>query len=161
MNFITIHQREVAGNSWQSADQCGLSYVNHTYQYATNDVYVGCWFWHGWCIDCKIVEPESFVKNALIEMVAKPEMTLSTALQNKDQIQPPPHNQWKQHFSMNQQQHSHHLSTDNSPNSLKRLRNQVSMIRKYHNHTLQTNPRHREEVSQNTYSHKKTGRRLN
>ena len=27
----------------------------------------------------------------------------------------------------------------------------VSMIRKYHNHTLQTNPRHREEAHQNIY----------
>ena len=26
------------------------------------------------------------------------------------------------------------------------------MIRKYHNHTLQTNPRHREEEPQNMYS---------
>ena len=28
----------------------------------------------------------------------------------------------------------------------------VSMITKYHNHTLQTNPRHREEEPQNNYS---------
>ena len=28
------------------------------------------------------------------------------------------------------------------------------MIRKYHNHTLQTNPRHREEEQQNVYSNK-------
>ena len=32
------------------------------------------------------------------------------------------------------------------------------MIRKYHNHTLQTTPRHREEQSQNTNSHKTAGR---
>ena len=35
------------------------------------------------------------------------------------------------------------------------------MIRKYHNHTLQTNPRHREEDSQNTNSHNTPGRQLN
>ena len=28
----------------------------------------------------------------------------------------------------------------------------VSMIKKYHNHTLQTNPRHREEEPANIYS---------
>ena len=30
----------------------------------------------------------------------------------------------------------------------------VSMIRKYHNHTPQANPRHRDEESQNIYSNK-------
>ena len=30
----------------------------------------------------------------------------------------------------------------------------VSMIRKYHNHALQTNPQHREEESHTTKSHK-------
>ena len=30
------------------------------------------------------------------------------------------------------------------------------MIRKYHNHTVQTNPQHNEEEPQNTNSHKKT-----
>ena len=34
------------------------------------------------------------------------------------------------------------------------------MIRKYHNHTPQTNQRHREEESQNTNSHKTSGRQL-
>ena len=34
----------------------------------------------------------------------------------------------------------------------------VSMVRKYHTHTLQTNPRHREEESQNNNSHKTLGR---
>ena len=33
-------------------------------------------------------------------------------------------------------------------------RKEVSMIRKYHNHTLQTNPQHREEEPQNFKSHK-------
>ena len=33
----------------------------------------------------------------------------------------------------------------------------VSMIRKFHNHTLQTNPWHREEELQNTNSHKTSG----
>ena len=37
---------------------------------------------------------------------------------------------------------------------------QVSMIRKYHNHTLQTNPRHHEEEPQNTDCHKTSGRQL-
>ena len=32
------------------------------------------------------------------------------------------------------------------------------MIRNYHNHKLQTNPRHHEEGSQNTSSHKTSGR---
>ena len=34
------------------------------------------------------------------------------------------------------------------------IEKQVSMNRKYHNHTLQINPRHREEEPQNTNSHK-------
>ena len=34
---------------------------------------------------------------------------------------------------------------------------QVNMTRKYHNHTLQTNPRHREDEQQNTNSHKAPG----
>ena len=34
------------------------------------------------------------------------------------------------------------------------------MIRKYHNHTQQNKPRHREEESHNTYSHKESGRQL-
>ena len=34
------------------------------------------------------------------------------------------------------------------------------MIRNYHNHTLQTNPRHREEEPQNTNSHKTLERQL-
>ena len=34
------------------------------------------------------------------------------------------------------------------------------MIRKYHNHTLQTNPQRREEEPQNTNNHRKTGRQL-
>ena len=34
------------------------------------------------------------------------------------------------------------------------------MIRKYHNHTLQTKPQHREEEPQNTNSHKTSGRQL-
>ena len=33
-------------------------------------------------------------------------------------------------------------------------------LRKYHNHTLQTNPGHREEESQHTSSHKTSGRQL-
>ena len=36
----------------------------------------------------------------------------------------------------------------------------VSMIRNYHNHTLQTNHLHREEETQNTNSHKAPGRQL-
>ena len=35
------------------------------------------------------------------------------------------------------------------------------MIKKYHNHTLQTNPMHGEEEPQNTNSHKTSGRQLN
>ena len=35
---------------------------------------------------------------------------------------------------------------------------QVSMIRIYHIHTQQTNPRHREEGSQNTKSHNTSGK---
>ena len=38
------------------------------------------------------------------------------------------------------------------------LNGQVSMIRKYHNNTLQTNPRHREEEPQNNNNHKTPGR---
>ena len=34
------------------------------------------------------------------------------------------------------------------------------MIRKYHNHTLQTNPLQREEEPQKTNSHKTSGRQL-
>ena len=34
------------------------------------------------------------------------------------------------------------------------------MIRKYHNHTLQTNPRNHEEEPQNTDCHKTSGRQL-
>ena len=37
---------------------------------------------------------------------------------------------------------------------------QVSMTRNYHNHTLQTNPRHGEDEQQNTNSHKAPGRQL-
>ena len=36
----------------------------------------------------------------------------------------------------------------------------LRMIRKYHNHTLQTNLRHREKESHNTNSHKTSGRQL-
>ena len=39
-----------------------------------------------------------------------------------------------------------------------RIKKIVSMIRKYHNHTLQTIPCHREEEPQNTDSHKTSGR---
>ena len=38
---------------------------------------------------------------------------------------------------------------------------QVSMIREYHNHTPQTNPRHREEEPQNTGCYKTSRRQLN
>ena len=34
------------------------------------------------------------------------------------------------------------------------------MTRKYHNHTLQTNPRHSEQEPQNTDSHKTPGKQL-
>ena len=34
------------------------------------------------------------------------------------------------------------------------------MVRKYHNHTLQPNPRHRKEEPQNTNSQKTPGRQL-
>ena len=37
---------------------------------------------------------------------------------------------------------------------------QVSLIRNYHNHTLQTNPQHRQKETQNTNSHKTSGRQL-
>ena len=40
---------------------------------------------------------------------------------------------------------------DNNMTSLARSE-KVSIIRKYHNHTLQTNQRHREEEPQNIYS---------
>ena len=36
----------------------------------------------------------------------------------------------------------------------------VSMIRKYHTHTMQTNPRHREEEPHNTICHKPPARQL-
>ena len=36
--------------------------------------------------------------------------------------------------------------------------NQTQSKRVYHDHTLQTNPRHREEGPQNTNSHKTPGR---
>ena len=39
-------------------------------------------------------------------------------------------------------------------------RKEVSMIKKYHNYTLQTNSLHREEEPQNTYSQKTQGRHL-
>ena len=37
---------------------------------------------------------------------------------------------------------------------------QVSMNKKYHNHTLQTNTSYREEERQNTNSHKTSGTQL-
>ena len=37
---------------------------------------------------------------------------------------------------------------------------QVNLIRKYHNHIPQTNPRHREEEQQNTDCHNTPGRQL-
>ena len=37
----------------------------------------------------------------------------------------------------------------------------MSIIRKYHNHTLQPNPEHCEEQPKNTYIHKRPGRQLN
>ena len=40
------------------------------------------------------------------------------------------------------------------PVFLRKPKKKVSMIRKYHNHTPQTNPRHREEESQDIYSNK-------
>ena len=40
------------------------------------------------------------------------------------------------------------------------IKKHVNLIRKYHNHTLQTNPRYREEESQNTRCHKTSGRQL-
>ena len=40
------------------------------------------------------------------------------------------------------------------------MSSEVSMIRQYHNHALQTNPRNREEEPQNTNSHKTSGRQL-
>ena len=46
------------------------------------------------------------------------------------------------------------VKSTNSP------KKQASMIRKYHNHTKQTNPQHREEESQNTDCHKTPGRQL-
>ena len=39
-------------------------------------------------------------------------------------------------------------------------KNQESMIRKYHNHTPQTNPRHCEEEPFNNDCHKPSGRQL-
>ena len=36
----------------------------------------------------------------------------------------------------------------------------MDLSRKYHNHTLQTKPRHREEEPQNTNSHATSGRQL-
>ena len=40
------------------------------------------------------------------------------------------------------------------------LKKVSDLIKKYHDHTMQTNPRHREEESQNTNSQKKSGRQL-
>ena len=37
----------------------------------------------------------------------------------------------------------------------------MSIIRKYHNHTLQPNPEHCGEQPKNTYSRKRPGRQLN
>ena len=39
--------------------------------------------------------------------------------------------------------------------NIKSYKKQVSMIRKYHTHTLQTNPRHREDETRNNNSHHK------
>ena len=39
---------------------------------------------------------------------------------------------------------------------MKTYKKLVSMIRKYLNHTMQTNPHHREEKSQNDYNNKKS-----
>ena len=41
-----------------------------------------------------------------------------------------------------------------------KVKQKVSMISKYHNHTQQTNPRYLEEEPQNTNSHKTPGRQL-
>ena len=41
-----------------------------------------------------------------------------------------------------------------------KIKTHVSMIRKYHNNTMQTNPRHREEESQNTDFHNTSGRQF-
>ena len=41
-----------------------------------------------------------------------------------------------------------------------RLKNQANMTGQNHNNILQTNPRHREEKTQNTNSHPATGRQL-
>ena len=49
--------------------------------------------------------------------------------------------------------HDHHVD-ENS------VCQKVSMIRKYHNHKLQTNPRHCEEEPQNIYSNKTSERQL-
>ena len=49
----------------------------------------------------------------------------------------------------------YHLSPLCSP-----AQKQVSIIRKYHNHTPQTNPQHREEELQYTNYHKTSGRHL-
>ena len=38
------------------------------------------------------------------------------------------------------------------------MEKQVSMIKKYHNHTLQTNPRHGENQTPNNNNHKTTRR---
>ena len=57
----------------------------------------------------------------------------------------------------------HHYSAENIDlflQSLGYIENQVSMIRKYHNHTLQTNPWHREEKTQTTYCQETSGRQL-
>ena len=40
------------------------------------------------------------------------------------------------------------------------MKKKVSIIRKYHNHTLQTNLRHSEEEPYNIYGHKTPGRQL-
>ena len=40
------------------------------------------------------------------------------------------------------------------------LKIQVSTVRKYHNHTLQTNPGYGEEEPKNTKSHKTSGRQF-
>ena len=50
-----------------------------------------------------------------------------------------------------------YISTNLAHYAIAFAKKQVSMIRKYHNHTLQTNPRHREEEPHIYNYHKTSG----
>ena len=50
------------------------------------------------------------------------------------------------------------LSDNNQADVIEAFKQKVGMIRQYHNHKLQTHPRHREEEPQDIYSNKTSER---